>query len=80
MIELKRINDVCPVCGKQFLKFNMKFSEGYCTDVRAKCNKCGYSAETNSCYYKTYDFKKNQYVTKKEDEDAIDKWNKVNHE
>ena len=79
MIELKRINDICPVCGRKFIKFNMKFSGGYCTNVRATCS-CGYSMKTISCIKGHYDFRRNIYETKKEDEDAIDKWNKVNHE
>lgn len=78
MIELKRINDICPVCGKKFIMFKMKFSEGYCTNVRAICD-CGYSMKTFSYFNKRYDFKKNQYEVEKDNEDAIDKWNKVNH-
>ena len=79
MIELKRINDTCPVCGKKFRDLNMKFKEGYCVKVKAIC-QCGYFMKTNSYYGKQYSLDGFKFITQCDDEDAIDKWNKVNHE
>lgn len=77
MIELKRINDICPVCGKKFKTIKMKFTKGYCLEVKAMC-ECGYLMKTNSYYKTSWDGHKFTLMT--ESEDAIDKWNKVNHE
>ena len=79
MVELKRINDICPVCGKKFKDLNLKFREGYCVKVKATC-QCEYSVETNSRYNKYYTLAELKYVVTTDDEDAIDKWNKVKHE
>ena len=77
MIELKRINNICPVCGNRFKLITIDLCDDYVTSVKGNCG-CGYCMSVD-CPATTFFDLNRGFILPDTDEDAIDKWNKVNH-
>ena len=75
MIELKRINNICPVCGNKFKLITIDLCDDYVTSVKGNCG-CGYCMSIDCAPTAFFDYEKD-FMKPDTEEDAIDKWNKV---
>ena len=75
MIELKKINNICPVCGNKFKLITVDLCGDYVSSVKGNC-ECGYCMSMDCATTVFFSYEKG-FIQPDTEEDAIDKWNKV---